>query len=122
MRQTFAFTSLSTVLVAVFLMLMIPPALCRKPSSCPMMQGQRPGAVQRSCAPAPNLDCCKGNKTPPSPSSEQLTVKHLSLAAGYGLLQPVVSSCFQPEPGRRFEAASSPSEVPLYTLLATLLI
>ena len=124
MRKLFALTSLSAIVAAALLVLLVPSSLCSQEGSCPMRQGRGHAAAEVACIPGPTFDCCSGSNTPPSRGSEQLTARQLSpaitAAIGAVLVPPERPS--RAEVGGASEARSTAAEIPLYTLLATLLI
>ena len=124
MRKLFALTSLSAIVAAALLVLLVPPALCTPADSCPMRQGRGNAAAEAGCVPAPTFDCCSGNNTPLSRGSEQLTARQLppAITAASGALSVPPERPFRAEFGGAAEAWSPAAEIPLYTLLATLLI
>lgn len=89
-----------------------------------MRQARGDAAAEIACVPGPTFDCCNGDNTPLSRGSEQLTARHLPPAV------TAASSVVAVPPERPFRAdfrsatqdGSAVAEVPLYTLLATLLI
>ncbi|HVS64641.1 MAG TPA: hypothetical protein VMT85_14190 [Thermoanaerobaculia bacterium] len=124
MRKLFALTSLSAIVAAALLVLLAVPGLCTQADSCPMGQGRGDVAAEIACAPGPTFDCCNGNNTPPSRGSEQLAARQLPPAVtgvSSTLLVPPERP-FRVDLGGATDAWSPAAEVPLYTLLATLLI
>lgn len=124
MRKVIALSSLLPVVGAAFLMLLVPPALCRQGASCPMRSGRTQSAAGLPCLPGPTFDCCHGDKTPPSNGSARLAASLLA----HGATAAVGTALLPPEPAlvavpRSAAQTGSPvSEVPLYTFLATFLI
>lgn len=122
MRKAFALTSLSTVIAATLLVLLFPPSLCAEADSCPMRDAR--GSGKALCIPGPTFDCCNGNNTPLPRGSDELGTRHLPPAVMVGpSLNPVPPARrIRVDLGRAAEAGSANADVPLYTLLATLLI
>lgn len=123
MRNIFL-SSLSTLIATALLVLLLAPlALCDQAASCPMRQGRTGGDREMDCVPGPTFDCCEGDEAPRPGGSEPVAAKHLQPAAAVGALAVIApASPSRRERGRGVEPLGSAADLPLYTLLATLLI
>lgn len=114
-------SSLSTLIATALLVLLLAPlALCDQAASCPMRQS---ADGEMDCVPGPTFDCCEGDEAPRPGGSEPVAAKHLQAAVAVGA--PAVVAPPSPsrrERGRAVEPLGSAADLPLYTLLATLLI
>ena len=123
MRKFFV-SSLSTLIATALLVLLLAPlALCDQAASCPMRQGRTSADGEMDCVPGPAFDCCDGDEAPRPGGSEPVAAKHLEAAVDFGAPAVVTPpSPTRPERGRAVEPLGSAADLPLYTLLATLLI
>jgi hypothetical protein len=121
MRKLFALGSLSTLVASAFLVLLAAAGL--SDSSCSMQQGRAAATGVIVCVPGPTFDCCKGNSVPTSPGSAQLSFNPLTAAVAVTLQAGIEPGDYwAADAGRLFEPLGPASHIPLYTLLATLLI
>lgn len=120
MQRIFALSSLSTLVAASLLTLLVPPAFCAQDGSCQMAQARGGDAAEAPCVPGATFDCC-GDSAPPTRGSDQLGSQQLAAGTVGGSMPIVVETAagawFRGGPGR----LPPPAEVPLYTLFSTLL-
>lgn len=120
MQRIFALSSLSSLIAASLLTLLVPPAFCARDGSCPMARARGGDAAEAPCVPGATFDCC-GDTAPPTRGSDLLGAYQTTAAAVGGPLsvpaETAADASFRSGPGRWPPAA----EVPLYTLLVTFL-
>lgn len=122
MRKTRILGSLPALFAAATLLLVLPSALCQQGDSCAMRGNIRQAESAAPCVPGPTFDCCRGDQAPPS-GSEQPVAKRLigpselPVALAVAPAQSAVAGL-----PRTANPGGPGLEIPLYTLLAALLI
>lgn len=122
MRRTKILGSFPALVAAATLLLMLPSALCQQGDSCAMRGNIRQAEAAAPCVPGPTFDCCQGDQAPPS-GSHQPVVERL-IAASAVQVAPADAPAQSAVAGlpRAADPGGPGLQIPLYTLLAILLI
>lgn len=122
MRRTRILGSFPALFAAATLLLVLPSALCGQGDSCAMRGNLRQAEAPAPCVPGPTFDCCQGDQAPPS-GNDPPVVKRFTDASAVpvALVVAPAQSALAGFP-RTAEPGGPGLQIPLYTLLATLLI
>lgn len=116
--------TLSTLLTAATLLLLVPSALCQSADDCPMRsEVPRSTAEAMTCVPGPAFDCCQGDQAPAQRTFDEGPIQRL--IAVHPDQSPYPAAPRRPpalHPAPSFGTGGAALHTPLYTLLTTLLI